>query len=121
MTICEPFDYWMTTENSTIDVDPLPDGKVVFTSTVGGTIDDNPSDPMDLTQLQLDRAVAVLYDGGISCFIVSLEVQSPPTIFGRNFLFGGQSSLLPLPSPTPTPAPMPMVATIKSMDTTSSF
>lgn len=113
VTICEPFVEAMTSMNTTVLEEVLMDGKVKFTSDVAGDIGDNPSDPMNLTQLQLDRAVAVEY-ADVSCFIVLLEVEAPPTIYGRNFLFGGESSLLPLPLSTPTPAPMPMVATIKS-------
>ena len=92
------------------------DGTTTFMSTVRGFGCDNPSDPQDLTSLQLARLVQLHFqDQG--CFSVRYEsVTNNTARGGRNFLFAGASlpatclsfPAVPPPSaPPPTPPPLP--------------
>jgi len=85
-------------------------------ATKGGSGDDNPDDPNDLSDLQKDRGVVFLMNGG-GCFRVKLSVncENKNCNGGRNFLFAGRAkqlipqcpTLAPTSSPTLTPTPAP--------------
>ena len=85
-------------------------GPTTFCGTQVGTGDDNPTDPDDLTPLQLSRSIAFTFSKK-SCFYLTYSVSCCMNT-GRNFLWAGESAVRPLcKSPPPLmpfyPAPPP--------------
>ena len=88
-----------------------------FRASAAGTSSDNPSDPLNLTDVQAARGVQFFFrseDGAIDAtYIVSYSGVGNCT--GRNLMFAGDSSLCappppmpPLPPPlSPPPSPVP--------------
>jgi len=93
-----------------LEIDDTPgNGLVRFTSTEVGTGVDNPTDPLNLTPLQMRRSVAFSYFDKLG---FQLTFGATGGRGGRNFLFAGRSQLAdptfgqPTPPPTP-PTPFP--------------
>jgi len=64
-----------------------------YKATVVGTLVDNPTDPMALTNAQMRKAFTLMFMG-TPCFDVTFLVSGPANFFGRNFLFAGSSILV---------------------------
>jgi len=95
-------------------------GLQTFVSTEVGTGADNPQDPMNLTTLQMRRAVAFSYYDKFTWKLTFGATGGRRG--GRNFLFAGRSQIAdptfgqptppptpptPFPTPSPTPGPTP--------------
>ena len=65
---------------------------------------DNPSDPDALSDVQRSRSVALVF-ASTSCFELRYSVTCCSS--GRNFLFAGDSTVLPICSAPPPPPPPP--------------
>jgi len=108
------------------------DGSLKFSSTQHGIVADNPTNPKDLTGLQMARSVTIWQSGGskISAtmghyideadFIATGSSWPNGRIGGRNFLFAGPGVYCPATTSVPTPAPEPMI-TITTQVATFSF
>eukprot|EP00958_Prasinococcus_capsulatus_P016730 scaffold1866_cov276-Prasinococcus_capsulatus_cf.AAC.1 len=81
----EGFAEYLVSANTELDLNFLSDTALRATATTFGKVDDNPTDPMNLTPLQASRAIAFLYP--LPCFVASLGVGGPPAESGRNFVF----------------------------------
>ena len=77
-------------------------GQTVFCSTEQGVGGDNPSDPLNMTELQSSRTVALTFED-VSSFTVELTNMGS---FGRNVQFAGESEVVPN-CPRPPSAPFP--------------
>lgn len=77
----------------------LPDGRRSYASTTHGRGSNNPSDPLDLTEVAAAHTVSLEYAEGLSEFTLNYAVSKAaekllrPDYMGRNFLFAGASSL----------------------------
>jgi len=71
----------------------LPDGRVQFTSSTHGIIEDNPKNPKALTEQQANRAVTFLFTDTTS-FDTTFASSAIGPNSGRNFLVGGKSSIV---------------------------
>jgi hypothetical protein len=80
------------TETSELEVTHHGEKWYTYGSTTWGTGKDNPSDPMHMTQQQMDRSVTILYHS-ISSFDAKFGAGNPKQD-GRNFLFSGKSALV---------------------------
>lgn len=100
------------TDDTEIEMQDLPDGRVSYSSSRNGHgplpdgemkwpvpvnrqpfRSDNPEEPMHLTKKQLNKAVTFLFHDS-SEFVASFSVEEGPRDQGRNFLFGGKSSVV---------------------------
>lgn len=112
-------------ENDTTDANGVcQSGRTVFHSSTVGVLDDNPSDPDDLTPQQMDRSIQ-LYFTDTSCWELTYDHycadDSVVCNGGGNFLFAGNSRSItetsgctpthPTDSPTKGPDPTPPVPT----------
>jgi hypothetical protein len=79
-------------EDSELHVHKHDDKWYTYGSTTHGTGEDNPTDPMNLTQTQKARSITALYHS-VSSFDVKFAAAKPKK-FGRNFLFSGKSALV---------------------------
>merc|ERR1712107_194739 len=86
--------YWLT-NTSELQRSGSLDGGLTFRASKKGNLGDNPADPMNLTQLQKDRAVTVESDG-VDGYAIEFKVirQSGSGDYGRNFMFAGKSLLV---------------------------
>jgi len=86
------FDGYYVTAESLVDVDFMEDGRHRFSSTNWGTDQDNPVDKWNMTKLQKQMSVSLLF-ANTSEF--DLTYQVAPTGYngnsGRNFLFTGKT------------------------------
>lgn len=77
----------------------LPDGRRSYASTTHGRGSNNPSDPLDLSEVAAAHTVSLEYPAGLSEFTLNYAVSKAaekelrPDYMGRNFLFAGASSL----------------------------
>lgn len=75
-------------KNSAVIVEPQ-DKYLMFSSTAYGNAADNPTHPMNLTESQKDKSIALLYGSSR----LTMEVEVTPGHKGRNLVFAGSSSL----------------------------
>jgi len=80
-------------DNTEVKSTILPDGRVQYTSSTHGIIEDNPKDPKALTEQQANRAVTFLFTDTAS-FDTTFASSSVGPNSGRNFLVGGKSSVV---------------------------
>lgn len=85
------FTKYKLTDTSEVQVQKQPDGRVKFSGTTYGTGEDNPLDPMFLTQQQRDRAVTLLFGPTKT---LNVTVGALPGLSPRFFTFVGRPSLL---------------------------
>ena len=94
-------------DESELVVTEMADGRTRFCSSTFGTGKDNPSGSNILNQQQKDRSVAITFHR-TACFELQYSIGCCST--GRNFLFAGDSAVLPFcesPPPPPRPPPPP--------------
>jgi hypothetical protein len=89
------FETYTLSNNTEVEVLINDDGLTSFRSTTAGDGKDNPSDPMDLTDLQKARSVEFTFQN-----IDSFELFTQMTLGfksqkGGNFIFSGPSSIVP--------------------------
>merc|ERR1712195_327813 len=73
------------------------EGLLKFTSTEAGYLSDNPTDPLKLTPMQMERSVTVWYQSKSKFQITlghSAEISNPKA-GGRNMLFAGPGIYCP--------------------------
>ena len=81
-------------------------GTPVFMATTRGIGADNPSDPLELTELQKARSIMIKLEGA-STFRVRFAIDRCCTT-GRNLLLAGYSNVVRgLCTPPPAPPPLP--------------
>jgi len=77
------------------------EGWKTFGATVYGTYADNPSDPMNMTETQMNRAVTLEMQNTAS-FEATYTVLPNSTTLGRDIYFAGRSQLALLPCQDPS-------------------
>lgn len=80
------------TETSELHLTQHGEKWYTYASTTFGTGKDNPTDPMNLTQVQKDRSVTLLFHN--KNFFDARFGSAKPKKAGRNFLFSGKSALV---------------------------
>lgn len=80
------------TETSELEVIQHGNKWYTYGSTTAGTGKDNPSNPMNMTQQQMDRSVTLLFHQ-TSSFDAKFA-SAKPKKEGRNFLFSGKSAMV---------------------------
>ena len=99
--------YTLGSDQSELVVTEMADGRTRFCSSKYGKGNDNPKGSTQLTQQQKDKSVSVTFFR-TACFELQYSIGCCSS--GRNFLFGGDSNVLPIcesPPPPPLPPPPP--------------
>ena len=97
------FDDYAVSDTTELTMEDDINGRTKFCSSVAGYGADNPTDPNNLEQQQLDRSIAFTFKD-TSCFQLTYTVDCCMSS-GRNFLFAGDSVVLPLCDNPPPSAP----------------
>jgi hypothetical protein len=79
-------------ETSELHVTQHGDKWYTYGSTTWGTGNDNPTDPMNMTKVQKDRSVTLLFHE--KRYFDAKFAAAKPKSSGRNFLFSGKSALV---------------------------
>jgi hypothetical protein len=79
-------------DSSELSVETLLDGRKTYRSSTYGIYEDNPIDPLDLTEQQAKRSVTYLYQQASQWTVGYSSGDGPQS--GRNFRFAGTSELL---------------------------
>jgi len=80
------------TESSELALEKHGDRWYTYGSSTPGTGNDNPTNPMNMTQQQMDRSVTLLFHNSAG-FDAKFAAEKPKTQ-GRNFLFSGKSAMV---------------------------
>ena len=72
------------------------DGATFFRSTTPGDGKDNPTDPLELTPLQMSRSVELTFSNVDSFELSAHMAEGYKTQLGGNFIFSGPSCIVPV-------------------------
>merc|ERR1719399_2447049 len=86
------FDSFYVSQGTEIQVSTASDGRATFTATQSGHRQDNPRDPLHLTEEQAKRAVNFVFTT-VSKISMTLAVSNSAWVYGRDFLFSGKSAV----------------------------
>jgi hypothetical protein len=89
------FDTYTLSNDTEVEVYVNDEGITSFRSTTPGTGSDNPHDPLELTELQKNRAVEFTFSNLDSFELWTQMTMGYKTQKGGNFIFSGPSSIVP--------------------------
>merc|ERR1712072_244785 len=97
-----PVDSHSVTKSTTVKIQGN-DAHLMATAISKGNNDDNPTDPLSMTQVQKDSAIWITYKGRNTWGMTFGEKRNPKGKGGRNLLFAGRAEGDCPPGPVPFP------------------